>query len=385
MNVQEMWLQAQMQKQGGMPGPSNPALLAAAQHQTAPASHGNPLNAGALAAMHSTRQALSEKPKSQHGMMGGMLDSLGKTLQNVGIAKLRGSHRAPTAQLGGMMQTPDEMEEANYKKNADLLQFLSKQAEVQQQAEYRNAHLAEQRRYHDILAKGAAQKAASKTAKDAAQEISVPGLDLSQYPAMKTAKERNAYGSVLQGSNMALRSLKNVKGTFDSLKEKTKNNIFAPMGSVVPGVNPAKDYLARLSSGENAKDEMLLRKRLESQFARLEPVLEKGLKGTAAGEQLLKRFHNLQVYFNSDQPMELIEDKLTEIIKETQETINVSKLSLATGRHIDIIPGREEEAPPEPAAAQATPENDIISKVKSVNPALSQEAIMEAQRRLSGK
>lgn len=238
-----------------------------------------------------------------------------------------------------------------------------------------------------------AQKLAEENS-SAESSTPVAGFDLAEYPEIKTTKERNDYAAVLRGSSLAFRALSNIKKDVNKLEKITGDNIFAPTGSIVPGINTVKDVAARVGNAtfpdskfvKSLNEESVLRKRLESEFARLEPVLERGLKGSAAGEQLLKRFHNLGVYFNSGQPMNAIKDRLDELMKEVEETIKLAKWSLRTGRHIDALPIDSRENPEEFSESlfEESPQERIsaISIVKRVNPGISDAAIVEAQRRL---
>lgn len=288
------------------------------------------------------------------------------------------------------MQTPAEQEAARMQQNMGILKFLKEQELAQREHELKQQTLDETRRYHDIL--GGYYGALSHKAYGGAgaSTSSVPGFDLSEYPEIKSVKERNDYSATLKGSNMALKSLEDIKKTFDKLKGITKENVFSPTGSVIPGINTAKDYTSRVFGDrfKTLNQEVTVRTRLESQFARLEPVLEKGLKGSAAGEQLLKRFHDLKVYFSSNQPMNIIEDRLSELLQEVQETRDLAKWSLKTGRHIDALPKDDRETPNEVAekAIEVSPQEQsyVISKVKAIKPGLSDAAILEAKRRLGG-
>lgn len=368
-----MWLQAQLAKQGGVPGHSNnPALLAAMQQHAVPQSHADPLNSGALTAMHSVRQALSERPKST-GMMGGVLDSIGKTLQNVGIAKLRGSHRAPTAELGRMMQTPNEIEESNMAKNMQVLNFLSDQARVEQEAQYRRAalqeqtqhrkaSLAEQRRYHDIIGANALLKSAGKKGKN--EEFNIPGLDLSQYSPIKTSKERNLYATTLRDAGEAreliTRSLKNLND-LEKLSEK-QGSFIDPTGSMIPGANHLQNRIYRLSKAGKKRFE--LSNLLNSDFSNLEIQMEKTLKGGVPDAQTIRRFHEEQVYPGLGQPAELNRKKLEGLLKTIDGKIAASKLSLAAGRHIPLEmfdEHQEEEENAGGALQQGAPPPESIS------------------------
>lgn len=353
MNIQDMWLQAQLQKQGGMPVPSNnPALLAAMQKHPAPHYDGDPLTEGAKAAMVAAREAISERPKS---MMGGVLDSVGRTLQNLSIARLRGSHRAPTALFGNMMQTPGEMEENQYKKNKDMIDFLSKQAIFQEQAAHRKAALEEQKRYHNIIASKQTKKLGGKRE----SEASIPGIDLSKFPKMKTAGERRLYSNSLNSAGEAkaliLRSLKNIK----KLEKESEGNPIDPTGSMIPGANSVYNKLSRASEKGNKQFE--LRNMLNSDFSQLEMLLERVLKGASPDAQLIKRLHDEGVYPGLGQPLNLNKQKLEENLKKVEARMKADNLSLDTGHHIprDMFENNEEEEVPEQLTHPAQQRNPL--------------------------
>jgi|SRR5215813_11265657 len=376
MNIQDYWLQSVLQKQQQASPIVNPALVAAIQEHSH-SNMGNPLGEGAQIAKQSSGTELAHK----------VLKGIGRGISQMGLAGLRASPTESVRQFGAMIPTPAEKEQEEFQKQAFLMNALSKQQAHADEMRYKKSVLDEQRRYHDILGKKYAIKSAVEATEPTPPTSSVlPGVDLSQYPEIKSTKERNDYASTLKGSNMAFNALSNIKNDLDKLKDTTKGNIFSPMGSAIPGINKVKEVASRVILNKELQEEVMLRKRLESQFARLEPVLEKGLKGSAAGEQTLKRFHDLKVYFDSGQPINIIEDRLQELLHEIGETRDVAKLSLLSGRHIDSIPKdyREsiQEVEQQKEMGPSVGNAEIISKVKAIKPGLSDAAILEAQRRL---
>lgn len=364
MNIQDMWLQAQLQKQGGIPSNQiNPALQAAAQRQAMPQLDGNPLNEGAVSAMHATREALSHRPK-QHGMVGNLLDSAGKTLQNFAIARLRGSSRAPTAHFGHMMRTPDELEQENMASNMNVLKFLSAKAQAEQENAHRNAVLAEQRRYHDVMSSQRAQALAARNQAMANKESMVNDETLARHPLIKTSKERNMYATRLKEATEArgliLKSLENL----NELEKLNEGNPIDPTGSLLPGANQLSNVMTRYS--KKGRKQFGIRNRLNSDFSKLEILLERTLKGGVPDAQTIKRLHEEKVYPGMGQPIELNRQKLEEVLKEVDGKISDANFSLVTGRHrLEEEPVVEKEVSHQPSLSNISTE-DLMAELQKL-------------------
>jgi hypothetical protein len=384
MNPFDNWFQGLSQRQQGIqqqPGMINPAVMDAIQQQQAqqqmPQGQGSPLDSGSMSAINAMRESMSARPKKDIGFLGRLLNTAGNTLSNYSIASLRSSPSEQARLMGGMMLAPHEREaqeklaqQNQFKENFTLMDYLEKQKKNQDEMAFEREKLEETKRHNNML--GDYYKRSGKGNGGGSSSSDGP---YSEYPSIVSRKSVAEYESTLKGSNMALGSLGEIKKDFNKFKTITKDNWVAPTGSDIPFSRQTKDYLGRRNLTQGLKDEYIARKGLESKFARLEPVLEKGLKGSAAGEQLLKRFHNLQVYLNSDQPMDVIEDRLNDIISELSNVRDTTQLSLKYGKHIPYIP-LDEQNGAEPSELQSNNKSasgggaELVDRLKREYPEL---------------
>lgn len=302
-SVHDYWIQSlqnQAQPQGGA-GIGVPQMAAPAQ---VPSGGVSPLVSGARAAQEAVRNSKESEPS----FASNLLNTLGSALSNYSLGSLRTSPVPSARAVGNMMKTVDEREyERQQEEKANKLlqlKYLEKQMERQRKDErdaaldaYRNKSLSERARHNLVMEskKGAGGEKEKKLT-----------------PKLQTR---------LALVDAAKRQLKSFSESFDEFEGLTKNNIFSPVGSV-PGVNAAKKLLSKRAPGlfkETAK-ENVVRSRLVSKATRLEPILEALESQKAPGEQMLKRFHNLEVYFGLEQPADVIRDKIEDVMNELENT-----------------------------------------------------------------
>jgi hypothetical protein len=323
-----------------------------------PQSSGNPIQMGAMNGMESAKHSLGMDAHERQRAMGhGMLkffSQMGKTGHGPGLA---GALSAINSSFLPGVEGFQAEENAVMNRNYTL---MKQQQEMQRHAEQmaiQRMNIEEQRRNHS--ASHALEREKLKYLKDklAAKEGGLGGviktehgdIDLSQYPAIQTAAQKTLYAKKYDVFSNVTNDLNRIKETFNELSNATKDNVFAPLGSVVGSIpNTTKDLLARTAGdtelGKKLRKESMLRQGLESQFARLEPILERGLKGAAPDAQLLKRFHETKVYLRSSQPAYIIKDRLNELLKEAKSLQDSSRLSLLTGRQIPRLQAEEDVA-----------------------------------------
>lgn len=155
MNPQTYAQMLELQQQKGAPLTSQGQ---APMQQQAPAGaqrydSSNPLSEGSMAAVNAARQSMSgAAPKKK-----GFIDSMLRMVEMGAIAKLRGSRELAAQNLGNMIKTPDEADEAmraqeaaRAAENFKMMQFLQSNEHMRQQHSHKQSMLNEQRRHHDM-------------------------------------------------------------------------------------------------------------------------------------------------------------------------------------------------------------------------------------------
>jgi hypothetical protein len=350
------------------------------QSQPMPQSSGNPIQMGAMSGMESAKHSLGmDSHERQRAMGHGMLkffSQMGKTGHGPGLAGALGAINSSF--LPGVEGFQAE-ENAVMNRNYTL---MKQQQEMQRHAEDMNLKYmeAEDRRKHREMTRAISQernnylkgKAGGANVNNGVIQTEHGNIDLSQYPAIQTAAQKTLYAKKYDNYSVVTKDLDNIKRTFDELTSSTKDNIFAPVGSIFGGIpNSTKDILGRVAGdtelGKKVRKENMLRQSLESQFARLEPVLEKSAKGGAPDARLLQRFHDLKVYMNSSQPAYILKDRINELMEDTKSLQGAAQLSLLTGRQIPLLPkaGKAEEDGGEETREEAVPEhtNSVLQEM----------------------
>jgi hypothetical protein len=147
MNIEDYWLQTQMQNRQA-PASPNPALAAAMQQQMPQHGGANPLSSGAESAIGAVKQSLQAEPKKGFGSQ--LLDTIGRTISNVGVAGLRGSNIGVEQELGRLMEAPREREQRVFKENSDIMKHLYERALDEADYRLKQQDLQETQRHHNM-------------------------------------------------------------------------------------------------------------------------------------------------------------------------------------------------------------------------------------------
>lgn len=378
----------------GQQGPQehNPQLMAAAQQQmpTMPQAQ-NPLDSGAMSGIRAVRESLSSKPQTQTGMMGRISNILGRSLSNVGLAGLRASESPMARQLGGMYQTPQEMDAIEaarqsheFDQNLKIMQHLGQQDVMRRQEEHRKDVLNEQKRYHDLMGARRGGRGQGGQASEM-QDRDYPDFDFSRFPSFESKAARGKYETAFTTTSGISRELKEARKNIEKLESISKDNVFSPLGSSVSSANKVKDYLNKSGmANKNIQKEVILRNKIVSQLMSLEPTLEKGSKGAAPGESLLRRFHDFGVYFaGGDLPMNILKEKVNDLVRRTDYTNALFRKSLQRNQLIDYLPGFDEEEPGVKESTADDSQNQLVERLKNEYPALkglNKEDVLRAYR-----
>lgn len=329
------------------------------QRQMLPPDNPNPIEQGANAGMMSAQRSMGMNEAEKRRAMGAAMMGFANSMSNVN--NYNGSGLAGT--LGAMNASFNPALKAYQDQEAIM---LGRNREAQQDSLAREKFEEDKRYNREIL-----------NLKRSAMNPSVSGDSLesgyfSQFAPMKSAAERNRYAKTLHGTIFTKKALDNINKDFTKFEEITKDNALLPTASLLPGANKMKDAALRVGmslspDSKNIKalnEEVTLRKRLQSEFSRLEPILENALKGGVADAQLLRRFHELGVYMSSNQPMNIIRDRLDELMEEVSQTQDIAEASLKTGRHVKSLP-------------------DVTDIIKMQDPTISDEALAIAKKQMS--
>jgi|GEM_PF-5790209 hypothetical protein len=384
----------------------NPALMEIAmakqqQQQNQPQQNISPIDSGAMAGMEATKRSLEMDEVQRKRALGRAMSSFFTNLSKPGYGPgFSGALSAMNASFEPGLRTYQDEEERAMRLNAAALQrqdTLRREQEQashlqqrqQEEALYRQQREQEmQRRYNESMAfkrrqleemtpyqkahidilkgKSEAKKSNIKDFVDTA----TGSLDVSEYPIIETVNQKNMYAKDFKSWSEVSRDLESINKDVEELKEISQGNLFSPLGSVAgEAPNIAKDYLARLGTAispsspsvKRLNKESIVRNRLVSKISQIEPLLERSSKGGAPDAQLLKRFHELKVYLGSNQPINVVEDKLRELLRKSHENKETAHLSLKSGRQIDFLPTEE-------TAKESPDEQSLIGNVRSQYP-----------------
>lgn len=389
MSIKDFWMQSLMQQPGPMGGglprlPAEPFRAFQGQPKIpkipsvkARPPSTSPLLSGARSAIEAVNdsRAVKQKPEPEDegpSFGSNLLNTLGRTLSNVSIAQLRSSPAPSARMVGSMMKTIDEQEKEKYYQNLMALAHLDKQQEaIEKQKESRikndlQLDKLEEYRRHNLATEG---------------KVGRGGIDRGG----KVGKEGTLSSKLetrLTNIDTAKRQLEAFKKTYSQLKEVTEKNLFRTHGAL-PGINKAKSFFAK-RAGEHLPglaEENVLRSRLNSQAARLELLLENVESNKAPGEQMIKRFHNDEVYFSPDnQPPEVIEDRIQDLTNELNnvEASTLRRKSSIGGKPSSNVYDEDIEVP----NGNIEEENIEVPRKKSTG---ISEAAMEAARNILSK
>jgi len=355
----------------------------------------SPLLSGARSAIEAVNDSRTVKQKPEPEDEGpsfgsNLLNILGRTLSNVSIAQLRSSPVPSARMAGNMMKTIDEQEKEKYYQNLMALAHLDKQQEARRRNDLQLDKLEEYGRHNRAMeARGGARGGGdSYKAETLAEKIRH-----NKVMEGKGGKEGTLSSKLetrLANINTARRQLESFKNTHNQLKAATEKNLFRTYGAI-PGINKVKGFIAT-RAGEHLpglSKENVLRSRLISQAARLEPVLERIETDKAPGEQMLKRFHESKVYFSpDDQSPEVIEDRIKDLTNEL-DNVEASILGGKSSRNVpnedieeeDIEVPRQKSTGVSEAAMEAA--RNILSKSPSARQSpISPEAMEMAKKRM---
>ncbi len=169
-------------------------------------------------------------------------------------------------------------------------------------------------------------------------EIETPAgiVDVSGFPELPKAG-KTQISKNLNGLNAASREINEIKKEFEELMEATKDDFFSPLpgGSLLGGLpNRIKDKSNVVSPDQNIVKRNILFSRME----RLQPALERALKGSPPGEALMARFHESKVYPNANDAPNVLAGKINSMWEDINRDRTLSELSLKTGRQISNLP-----------------------------------------------
>jgi hypothetical protein len=280
----------------------------------------------------------------------------------MGVSKLRSSYHPRLKEMGNLMMTVDEQEEVDRIRQMQLLQFLQKQEAAREMMSHRQAQLAEQRRYHDMRLAETRAKKRGRGGDDYERADNL-GIDLSQYPRIKSAGERTKIAKKLDELHGSRELLLRAKSNLKKLKD-TSGGMVDPTGSQVPILNSIGDAISRRGDSEYFD----LRNNLNSDFSNFEIQYEKALKGGVPDAQTIKRLHAEKVYPGLGLPLHLNEQKVDTYLKEINRKIKAADLSLKTNHHINDV--EEDEGVEEETTAAPVDVGAIVSKIRALDPRL---------------
>lgn len=378
----------------GQQGPQehNPQLMAAAQQQMPmmPQSQ-NPLDVGSSSAIRAVRESMSSKPQTQMGMMGRITNTLGRALSNVGLARLRSSESPMARQLGGMYQTPQEMdaiEDARqrdeFDQNIKIMNYIAQQEARDRQEAYRNEVLNERKRHHNLIEgrrSGNAQKIISEPGLEVAKLSSGEIVDVSGYTPItnktelnRISKSKRLYANTLHSVNESMRHV-------NELEKITEDSLIKPTDPYLGSVSRKMSDIGASMGNKNSVKVRNKTKILNDSLTSIRTAIEQAKKGGVPGEQMMKRWEKEGILPHLHDSIPTIKEKLQTIHDELDTFREADDLSLKFKRNIDPVDLDElRRAAREKPKAEKPADSGMLKSIKSVAPGLSEEAIREAMR-----
>jgi hypothetical protein len=354
-------MMAQNQNPNQQYAPAQMPPMAQAQ-QPQQQAFGNPIHSGTLAGMEAARNSIGMDAHDRQRAMGNAMlrffGNMGKTGHGPGFSgALSAINSSFLPAVEGFQGHENGVEEKNYSLLKNQLDQQNKMEKMAFEKKIHDDLLKKQKLDYELEVKKAKTlesyysgklKGKGGNAIDGVLKTEYGDIDLSQYPTMSSQATKTLYAKKYAGLSNVSKDLSKIKGSLNNLTKITKDNVISPLGSTLGSYpNMVKDYIGKMDSDtdfiKDIKKETLLRQSLESQFARLEPVLERMAKEGVPGEQLLTRFHELKVYLNSAQPAYIIRDRVNELSEDIDSQMQAAKLSLLTGRQIPHLPKQEEK------------------------------------------
>jgi hypothetical protein len=240
-------------------------------------------------------------------------------------------------------QSLGQAENSRYK--SALLSQKEKELErrIRMDEEKLNLMREKDRRTYDLMKERNAiardKSKKSKNGEGALDVLETPegAIDVSNFPAIPTKGAQSKISNQLTGFNRAFREIEHIKKEFDELLDSTKENFFSPIpgGSLLGGIpNKAKD----IANVVSPSDEVAMRELLFARLEKLQPVLESSLKGSAAGEAMMKRFHDKKAFPDRRQAPNVLAKNINTIFSELQKEKKLAEYSLKSGRIISDLP-----------------------------------------------
>jgi hypothetical protein len=230
-----------------------------------------------------------------------------------------------------------ETDETQMQPPAELQSQLAQQAQVQALNPAQEAVVDMDVMNKALMGNGKPSTKTSKANKEPANfyQYGDKQVDVSSYAPFASVTQANQANDVLRKSSIALKQINSINQKMKELKKLDKNNAISVANPYIGKyVNALRDVGSNLMGMD--KKQMVLRKQLETEMARLRLNADTALKGAGPlGEKMYARFEDMNIHPNLiNEGFPVTEAKLKDLEKELKGLKVGAEMGLKTNRSI---------------------------------------------------
>jgi hypothetical protein len=316
-----------------------------AQENSQQQSLSNPFDAGIRKAIESARESMGMTEKQQNKAFRRSLLEFGNNIAQQPVRKgfWNNFGDVSRALMPAIVAHDDYEEKALKENNALANQMLAydiakqnRQQQLEEKAWQRDIterKLAEQQRYHDLMAE---RYDRSQGEFNDSGNIEQDNTPLGKFDPIQSKQELNLYIKDKKALGAVLHEINELEKSYNKFRHDYKDNIIDPMGPYSGAVNPVKGLLGRFGN-KAARTENSDLETLNSKLNKFVISSERALKGGGVmGPALIKYFEKQNIYPNlkTDNP-EKFESKLKSFKEEIENNYKAANASLKYGVRLD--------------------------------------------------
>ena len=301
----------------------------------------NPFDEGIKRAIEASRFSLSPTPEQQsRAMRGGMLE-FGSALKNMPkergfLANLGQAGQALAPAIHSIDASNSSAEAENLALANQILAYQNAEREKARREEenawhreYKERELEERRQnhlLHNFMRKATLEKG---------KMIDPDYVQIEGMPFRKLDKigMRHALSDRREAAK-ANHEIQELYKSWNKLEDKTKNNIFAPIGGWSGLTNMAKDFAGRYLGSESLREETAIRQDLEAKLGQLTTALERTKTGKGLTQGMFDRLKDY--YPNKNDNAETLKLKLKSASEDAELFSEAANLTAQYGADITI-------------------------------------------------